>query len=335
MKTPMPKILGNEKLKSRLCSDILEGTSAHAYIFLGAKGSGKHTLAMQCAAAVACEKKGDLSAPLPCGNCPTCRKILAGKSPDVITISKDGASIKIKQMRELPMDVRKYPVDLEDKFYIIEDAHTMTEDAQDAFLQTLEEPPAFVHFFLLCESEEPLLETIRSRAPLLRTEPIPAERIRAYLKENTSEASALSKEAFDQLLSIANGSIGRAKELLSTTEREPLVKLRQTAEALVQSALEKNTAGLIEQINLFPKKHDELLPIFASAQTALRDLIALKQDETAPLCFYVDRAEALELTYRYSRSALFKLADLLAEADDRLQKNANAKLTLTAMIAKL
>ena len=93
--------------------------------------------------------------------------------------------------------------------------------------------------------------------------------------------------------------------------------------------------ALIELINLLPAKRDELFPILSAAQTALRDLIALKQSETAPLCFYTNREAATESSYRYSLAAMLRLFDNLADAEDRLARNANVKLTLSAMIAKL
>lgn len=335
MKASMPSIMGNDKLRGRLCHDILGRSMAHAYILSGPRGSGKHSIAMQYAAAIACERKQDEGAPLPCGTCPSCRKILENKSPDVIIIAKDGQSVKIDQIRNLQTDVRKVPNDLDDKFYIIEDAETMTPQAQNAFLLTLEEPPAFVHFFLLCESEERLLETVRSRAPVLRTEPIPHGDVRAYLLRTIPETARMSPEALDELLSIANGSIGRAKELLDEKEREPFVKQRRSAQALVENALARRFVPLVEQINQIPQKQDELFPIFAAAQTALRDLIALKQSGTAPLCFYTNRETATEQAYRYSLASMLRLCDRLTEAEDRISRNANIKLTLTAMIAKL
>lgn len=335
MKASMPGIIGNQKLRSRLCHDIINRSMAHAYILSGPRGSGKHTVAMQYAAAVACENKQDPNAPLPCRTCPSCRKILEGKSPDIITVAKDGQSVKIEQIRTLQTDVRKVPNDLEDKFYIIEDAETMTPQAQNAFLLTLEEPPAFVHFFLLCETEEPLLETVRSRAPVLRTEPIPHGDIREHLLRTEPLTKGLSPEELDELLAIADGSIGRALELLDDKERVPLVKQRRNAQLLVECALAKRLVPLIELINALPAKQDELFPVLSAAQVALRDLIALKQSEAAPLCFYTDRKAATEQAYQYSLASMLRLYDNLAETEDRLSRNANMKLTLTAMIAKL
>ena len=338
MKSSMPEIVGNESLRRRLCDDILNAAMAHAYILAGPRGSGKHRIAMQYAAAVACENKNDPSAPLPCLRCPSCRKILEGKSPDVITVEKSGQSVKIDQIRALQTDVRKVPNDLEDKFYIIEDAQTMTSEAQNAFLLTLEEPPSFVHFFLLCESAEPLLETVRSRAPVLRTEPIPPDSVREYLVRTSADAARLAENdpaALSDILTIADGSIGRALELIDEKEREPHVLRRRTAENLIDCALRHRTVALVELVNSLPPKQDELLPILSTASVALRDLIALKQSEGAPLCFYTDRTVATEKAYSHSLSAMLSLYDTLTETADNLARNANIKLTLTAMIAKL
>ena len=338
MKSPMPMIEGNADLRRRLCDDILNGTAAHAYILAGPRGSGKHRIAMHYIAAVACENRDDPSEPLPCLRCPSCRKILEGNSPDVITVKKDGLSVKIDQVRTLLSDVRMVPNDLEDKFYIIEDAHTMTEEAQNAFLLTLEEPPSFVHFFLLCESTEPLLETIRSRAPVLRTEPIPHDVIRQYLMRESADAARLAHAdptALSDILAIADGAIGRALELINEKEREPHVVRRSTAESLIDLALHNKTVPLIELVNSLPTKQDELLPILSTAMTVLRDLIALKQSEDAPLCFFTDRDTATEKAYASSLSAMLSLYDILTQTADNLQRNANIKLTLTAMIAKI
>ena len=148
MRKMLDSIIGNSSLKSKLLSDILSDTLSHAYIIQGKKGSGKHTVAYMTAAALSCEKVSDTNAPVPCLNCPSCKKILQKKSPDVITITReDKATIGVDAVRFLRNDVRIVPNDLDYKIYIIEDADTMTTQAQNAFLLTLEEPPKYVKFF--------------------------------------------------------------------------------------------------------------------------------------------------------------------------------------------
>ena len=338
MNQPMTEIIGNEKLRRRLCGDILAGRVSHAYILSGQRGSGKHTVAMMCAAALACENKGVDGYPLPCCKCPSCRKILEKKSPDIYTIQKDGASVKIAQIRELGNSVRYLPNELDHKIYIIEDTHTMTEQAQNALLLTLEEPPSYIIFFLLCESEEKLLETIKSRAPILRTEPISNEKIKEYLVINSEEARKLgdSKPAeLDAVVSIANGSIGRAIELIDEKTRQPFVRQREIAERLITLALSKNALGLTELFISLPTKQDELIPILTCAETLLRDLILLKKSEDAVLCFYSDREAAIELSYSTSLSTLLSLYSQIGKTKDTLLRNANIKLTLSVMLANI
>ena len=338
MKQSMPNVVGNEGLRNRLCGDILSKKTAHAYILSGAKGSGKHLIAMQYAAAIACERKGDASAPLPCGECLSCRKIMAGKSPDVITVSKDGKSVKIEQIRALGKNVRTLPNDLDDKFYIIEDADTMTPQAQNAFLLTLEEPPSFVHFFLLCEHPERLLETVRSRAPMLRTEIISDEEIKAYVRQkNPSAAAILSEnpEEFEEILAISGGAIGRVLTLLDEKERAPLLARRSKASTLVEHALKKERSALTKLLCQLPSKQDELLPILTCAQSALRDLVALKRIPDAPLVFYSDRESAAELAYSCSFHTLYHVYEAIDTAIGNISRNANIRLSLSSILSKI
>ncbi len=338
MKEAFPGIVGNDGLRRRLCDDILKGTTAHAYILAGPHGSGKHTVALSFAAALACENRHQNDRPLPCLTCPTCRKIMQGKSPDVIWIGKTGHSVKIEQIRTLKNDVFTLPNDLEDKIYVIEDADTMTEAAQNAFLLTLEEPPTFVHFFLLCERPEKLLETVRSRAPVLRTEVLMRKDVSAYLLSHSEAASALAKakpDELEEILTMAAGSIGRALELCDEKERAPLLKRRLLASDFIEMALAKNYPSLTELVVTLPRKKDELLPILSSVQSALRDLISLKTATEPPLIFYTDREIARELAYSSSTATLCALSDKISTAIENLSRNANIHLSLTSLLSKI
>ena len=159
--------------------------------------------------------------------------------------------------------------------------------------------------------------------------------IKAYLLRTVPETARLPQDTLNELLAIANGSVGRALELLDEKAREPFVNLRHSASELVTYALQKNTVPLVALTHEFIQKSEPLAPVLSLAQTALRDLIALKQSENASLCFYTDREAATELAYRYSLAALFRLCDVFTEAEEHIERNANAKLTVTAMIAKL
>ncbi len=334
-------IVGNEKLCARLVSDIKSGSLAHAYIIEGKKGSGRHTLAKNILAALACTEGG---ASLPCGECKNCRDILEDKCPDVMTIGREGkASLGIDAVRAIKSTIMAVANNLDFKAYIFEDADTMTLQAQNALLLTLEQPPTRVYFFIICENARSLLETIRSRAPILRTEPLSSQAVDAYItservdKSISSEARTLkssSPEEYETLLFTADGSIGRAVELLSTKNRKPITDARSLAMRFLSSV--KGSSASEHPLMLLPtfsQKRDELIFQLAYVSTALRDLILLKKSDSVQLCFFTNRDEALELSSTFAERRLISLFDRVNAAAAGLDANANVRLTMIELMS--
>ena len=292
----MEDIVANSDLRSRICEDILSGSLLHAYIIEGNSGSGKHTIAKYIAAALACERKADNSAPLPCKTCPTCKKILSDLSPDVINVTSEGkASLGVDKIRFLKEDVHIIPNELEDKVYIIEDADKMTTQAQNALLLTLEEPPSYARFILLCENSELLLETIKSRAPILRTEPIPTDMIDAYISKNDVRAAQMKASApkdYAELLMASSFGIGRALELLDTKKFAPILENRRLILDFLSYALgvERNPQS-VTLLRRFASKRDALSDQIELLRLAVRDLIVSKKSDSVTLCFFASREQ--------------------------------------------
>lgn len=343
----LPAIIGNDALKKRLGKDVSDGRLSHAYIIEGKKGSGRHTIVKNIIAAIECETKGsyppqnifreDLNLSLPCGECESCRKILADKSPDVslIGIPDDRVTIGVEISRDLKNDMYTAPNELSIKAYVIEDADLMTEEAQNALLLSFEEPPEYVICFIICESSMNLLETIRSRAPTLRTELLPSDKIEEYLLDKFPSSGTLQKEHFKEwqtLLFVADGCIGKAIELLDKTYRDSVFKDRNEVKGLISVLLSSDRAAATRVIASFGKKRQEAIGKIEFLQFAIRDLLLLKKADNAPLCFYEDADEALELSTRYTSQSLLKLYDAAEIAKRDLEANANVKLTLTNMI---
>ena len=214
MKNDNLNIIGNDDLYNYFVSCAKTNSLSHAYVLLGAKGTGKHTLAHLIAAAVNCKNRSKEDASIPCGECSSCKKILANNSADLIYIfrEKDKASIGVEPIRFIKTDVALFPNDGDFKVYIIEEAHLMTTQAQTALLLTLEEPPPYVIFILLCEHTETLLETIKSRAPILRMKTPQKSETIEYLKVNHPSVRNLinnSPEEFNEIYMASSGSIGR------------------------------------------------------------------------------------------------------------------------------
>jgi DNA polymerase III subunit gamma/tau len=154
------EIVGQQHVTRTLQNAIQSGRVAHAYIFSGARGVGKTTTARILAKALNCVHG---PTPAPCNECDSCREIAAGSSLDVLEI--DAASNRgIDQVRELRDMVRYAPVGGRYKVIILDEAHMLTDEASNALLKTLEEPPDKVVFVMATTEPEELVETIRSRS---------------------------------------------------------------------------------------------------------------------------------------------------------------------------
>ena len=330
-------IVGNRSLCQKLAHAIDGNSLSHAYIIEGAAGSGRHTIALHTLAAASCKDRKVAGASLPCKKCSFCKKILEGKSADVIKVEREEgkATIGVETMRFLKSDIYLPPTELSYKTYIIDGADTMTSQAQNAFLLSLEEPPPYVIFFLICENSSALLETVKSRAPILRTERIPAEQIEKYILENDRRAAALKTESpddFYELICSADGSIGYALSLLDLKTRRSVFENRRIAKDFVSLASGKLNRDKLELIASLGTKRQDVCDRLSYIQYALRDLMLLKRDEDVPLCFFANREQACELSTRFTSKKLMTLYEATETATDDLSRNSNVKLTLINML---
>ena len=354
-------VVGNPELLERLDRDIRGGRLSHAYILDGKKGSGRHTVARRIMAAIACENRPgqattrrdedqmgffDLlddtppppreispDASLPCWECPACVKVLEDKCPDIHIIGRDGkASIGVDAIRFLRSDVLIPPNDLDTKIYIVEDAETMTVQAQNALLLTLEEPPPYVLFLLLCDGADSLLETIRSRAPVLRTQPIPDDTIRAYLREHRC---TLSDEDLEAVLLRADGCIGQALTLADARAVKPVMKLRALCDELMEACASHRYDRLPAVLSGFGNKRDSVAEVLSLVRLAVRDLILLRHGEGVRLKYYTDRETAESLAGRFTTRFLLRLMKALDNASESLEGNGNIRLTLMQLAVEI
>ena len=243
-------------------------------------------------------------------------------------------------IRFLCEDVHIYPNDIDHKIYIIEDADKMTQQAQNALLLTLEEPPSYVRFFLLCQSANALLETIRSRAPIFRTEPISTEEIDDYITRTDTRAAQMkltSPSEYRRLLTAAQNGIGRALDFLDPKVFSPVLENIKLAESLVELAVNKRPPkeSVPIMVKLQGTKREPLREQLVLVSHALRDLIALKESDSAPLKFYCDRNYAIDLCDRTTLTALFDINQAVDSAIEENSRNANIRLMVTKLFSSV
>src|SRR5512147_2712974 len=170
--------VGNRRVVEILRHAVDQGRLPHALIFAGPAGIGKRTLALLLAQRVNCLQPTNSDA---CNNCTSCRKIAGAMHPDVRVIEKDGAYIKIDQLRELINEIAYQPFEGHYRVAILDGAEQMRAEAANCLLKTLEEPASRSILILVTPKPYLLLGTIRSRARMLQFGLIEEAEIEAFL----------------------------------------------------------------------------------------------------------------------------------------------------------
>ncbi len=257
----------HESIAEDLIKNVRAGEVRHAYIFEGDEGVGNFECARLFAAAMVCERQ----ASAPCGVCTACVMAKAETHPDISVIKPIAGkkNITVDQIRKVTADAYTKPYESGKKVYIIADGDAMNEQAQNAFLKVLEEPPEYAVFIILDENCETLLETIRSRCLKIRFNHISGERMREYIKKHFPDAA----EKTDFLVRYAGGIVGNAEKILKS---ESFIPLRNTAferlEALLSDSLSESydIAGFVEE------NKDDADLVFKFWQEFVRDIMLLQ-----------------------------------------------------------
>jgi len=280
------EILGQEHITRTLQNQIKAGRIGHAYLFTGARGTGKTSTARILAKAVNCV--GDTDNP-PCNRCHICRSITEGTSLDLIEI--DAASNRgIDEIRELRDRVAFAPHECRYKVYVIDEVHMLTNEAFNALLKTLEEPPKHVIFVLCTTEPHRLPDTILSRCQRFDfrrgTVPIIAQKLR-YICDQ--EGIAIAPEALEYIARRAEGSFRDAESLLDQLAaygaEEITLELVQNVLGLapsamviqvIQSLLSGHTAEGLRAINQAIDQGAEPRQLLSEILDHLRALLLLR-----------------------------------------------------------
>jgi len=204
-------VVDQSEIVRTLRNAVVSGAVSHAYLFSGERGIGKTTIARILARAVNCLQPDEGE---PCNACDNCTTVIANRSLDIVEI--DGASNRgIDHIRRLREEVNFSPADLKKKVYIIDEVHMLTNEAFNALLKTLEEPPAHALFAFATTEPHKVPSTIVSRCQAFEFRKIPPGMISSRLSAVAeAEGAKLTSEALDLIAHRADGGMRDALVML-------------------------------------------------------------------------------------------------------------------------
>ena len=313
----------NAAVLQTLVRDFTGGRLSHSLLLEGETGCGKKTMALQLAAAILCKNPGE---PPPCGHCAACRMALENRHPDLMLYSGKGKSrsFGVDQVREIRSSAFVLPNEGAVKVYILADVQEMTQEAQNAFLKILEEPPSHVVFILTCNNRKALLETVLSRVKCYTLSNPPVDQCVRILSPRYPGTSA---EELGRLAWYFDGNIGQT---IAALEDPSLGKTVLQVGELLLTAAGGSEYDLLLALSGFEKSK----PLFQALLSRI-DLLMVR------LLLFMDRAcedpygVLAPLSRKITRLQAVKIADIMKETTRNLEQNLNFSLLLTWFVSNL
>lgn len=305
-----PRFCYNKRAQETLAAFVNGGRFPHALLLEGPEGSGRRTFAREIAAALFC--RGEHK---PCGSCNQCRKVLERNHPDVEYYGGDGSrrSFHIDTIRKLRQNAWLLPGEAPCRVCVLCGAENMTDQAQNALLKILEEPPEHTVFILTAENRAMLLPTILSRVQTIRLEPLTPAEILPVLRERCPDQPG---EKLEWAAETAD-TIGQALALLAD---ESLQKHAQLAQRMLELLCNGSEYGLLTAVEPVSRKREDLLEVC----TQLRQLL------TAELTRAASGGES-----RFSTRRITRMLEALDDLLPRVQQNGNTLLLSTLLALRL
>ncbi|MFO7784146.1 MAG: DNA polymerase III subunit delta' [Thermodesulfobacteriota bacterium] len=332
------EIVGQEAAVGFL-KKVVSGTKIpHAYLFTGIAGIGKTTAALAFARALNCLDPVDGDG---CGRCVPCRQIAGGNFPDLERIRPDGRFIKIDQIRELTRRIGYKTVSGRYRVSLLEQAGTMTLEAANAFLKTLEEPPPGNILILDALDKKDLLPTILSRCQRVAFRPVPAKFLAAWLHE----VNGVPEKTAAVLAGLSEGSVGRALRMAGSSELvdRRLDHLQTIMRLPEQSPTEILTAAARyaqQEKKRTGEREDEdeggLNGVLGLWKTWFRDMLVLRSSGPREVLVLGDEDGALKKTSAtYTIDGLIESLLILERAQKDLSRSRNVELMMETTLLAL
>ena len=340
-------VVGQEHIATTLLNSIRSGRMAHAYLFVGPRGIGKTSTARILATALNCPEAVEGE---PCGECDACLEIAAGRSLDVIEI--DGASNNgVEDVRVLRENVKIAPASLNFKVYIIDEVHMLSTAAFNAFLKTLEEPPAHVKFIMATTEAQKIPATVLSRCQRFDFRRLTSRQIAGRLK-TIVEAEAIEVDE-GALFSIARAAGGSMRDSQSILDQLVSFSDKEISQADVHAMLgtvgqdmyqriaiaisENDSFAILKTIDDIVERGKDLAQFLKELTVYFRNLLIVGfggGEELIDLS-EEDLAELKKLCGRFEQSDLLRIVEDLSDLESRFRQLPSTRVAVEMVLMRM
>ena len=317
-------IVGHEQIIEHLKTAIEMGKVSHAYILNGPDLSGKMMIAEAFARALLCEKQD----PDGCGECRSCRQSDDRNNPDIIYVKHDKPNtVSVDDIRtQLNNDIVIKPYSNQYKIYIVDEAEKMNQQAQNALLKTIEEPPAYAVIMLLTTNADSFLQTIRSRCITLNLKSVKNDVIKSYLM---TEKKIPDYQA-DVCAAFAQGVVGKAIKLASSDDFN---ELKESALSLIKRLDDIDLYEMGEAIKQISDYKLQVQDYFDLITVWYRDVLYMKAtNDVNGLIFKDEVYDIKKQASKHSYHGIETIIEALDKAKLRINANVNFDLVIELLL---
>ena len=319
-------LLGHARAKVIVGRAIKTNRVPHAYLFKGPDGVGKKLFARGLATALNCRARKDGVA---CGTCSSCVKMRAGTHPDYLVVEPEKGAIKIDQVRKVCRELSYAPYESANRVVVLEDVHTMRQEAANSLLKTLEEPPENNILILTSESSADVLTTVASRCQVVPFYGLSDEQTRMLLGESLT---VLAHSEQKLLARLAEGSPGRGLLLADMGLLSIWKRLQELLLAASQN--KRDILALLDCAENIANLKDDIVSVFAVLRLWLRDHLFARHGVSGQLFTLADwDATGRSLTWNIEQ--LHEGLSAVDQAELELGYNCNATLVCEVLLFKL
>lgn len=332
-------LIGHEWAVEMLKKHVVNETTRHAYLFAGAPGLGRRTLALRFAQALNCQKPVDVG--IPCGACRDCKQIVAMQHADLSIIEptiKDpnnpkelipapNGEIRIQQIRELQKTINLKPYQSRYRVLVFLRFQQANVEACNALLKTLEEAPSYAVLILTADNPEQLLPTIVSRCEVLRLRPLRVEEVQKEL-----ESRGLETGRAKLLAHISGGRFGYALRLI---EDESLLEAREERLNDLQSLISASRVEKFAYADKLSRDKESMRQAILIWLSYWRDVMLRSAQAETPLVNVDRNMEIEDLAGRLSLSNARTVVSSLEDVLEKMERNVNSRLLAEVLLLDL